>query len=305
MIWVERGNPVTQNPDTGKVIEAFRSLDFRVVVDQFMTDTAREADIVLPAKSMFEQSDVINAYWHHYIQLKQKLIDPPGEVKPETEIFRLLAGRLGLTDEQLMGRIPGPTDEEVDEFLEEKLSPFPGLSLEKLRNGPVPAPGSRDIAFDDLVFKTPSGKIELFSTEAGERWGVGMTADYVPPLISSNSDLPFVFLTSNTKNRIHSQFGNLRITEEFDDPSLVFINPSDAGKKGIAEGDRIEVFNERGSVGGRARFDFGLRTGCVLIKNGRWMEEGGSVNLLTAQQETDMGHGAAFYDVRVDIRREA
>jgi len=64
MAWVERGNPVTQNPDTGTVLHAFRSLEFRVVVDQFLTDTAREADLVLPAKTMFEQTDVIGAYWH-------------------------------------------------------------------------------------------------------------------------------------------------------------------------------------------------------------------------------------------------
>ncbi len=83
MIWVERGNPVTQNPDTNIVLKAIRSLDYRVVVDQFLTDTAREADIVLPAKTMFEQADVINAYWHSYIQYKAKIIDPPEEVKPQ------------------------------------------------------------------------------------------------------------------------------------------------------------------------------------------------------------------------------
>ncbi len=94
MIWVERGNPVTQNPDTNQVLAAFRSAEFRVVVDQFMTDTAREADLILPAKTMFEQSDVIGAYWHPYIQLKQKVIDPPGQVKPESEIYYELANRL-------------------------------------------------------------------------------------------------------------------------------------------------------------------------------------------------------------------
>jgi anaerobic selenocysteine-containing dehydrogenase len=83
MIWVERGNPVTQNPETHTVLKAFRSLDFRVVVDQFLTDTAREADIILPAKTLFEQTDVIGAYWHPYIQLRQKVIEPPSEVKHE------------------------------------------------------------------------------------------------------------------------------------------------------------------------------------------------------------------------------
>lgn len=303
MIWIERGNPVTQNPDTGSVIKALRSLDFRVVVDQFMTDTAKEADIVLPAKTMFEQSDVINAYWHHYIQLKQKIIDPPGEVKPESEIFYHLAERLGISEKDLNGKIPPPSDEGVNKFLENRLAGFPELSLDRLKEGPVPAPGSSDIVFADLVFNTPSGKIELCSEEAEKRWGVDKTPDFTPPSLSDRSDLPFILLSSNTKNRIHSQFGNLKIIGQFDDPSSIFINPSDALEKGISDGSSVEVFNSRGVISGKAKFDFGLRSGCILIKNGRWMDEGGSVNLLTEQVETDMGYGAAFSENRVDIRR--
>jgi len=303
MIWVERGNPVTQNPDTTSVIKAFRSLDFRVVVDQFMTDTAKEADIVLPAKTMFEQSDVINAYWHHYIQLKQKIIDPPGEVKPESEIFYHLAMKLGFSESDMKGKIPSPSDEGVEDFLKERLSDLPGITLYRLKEGPLPAPGSRDIVFADHKFITPSGKIELSSNEAEERWGVDKTPEYKPPAVSDKSALPFILLSSNTKNRIHSQFGNLKMIDQFDDASYIYINPGDALKKGISEGNSVEVFNNRGIISGKAKIDFGLRSGCILVHNGRWMDEGGSVNLLTGQIETDMGHGAAFYDNRADIRR--
>ncbi|MEN8221968.1 MAG: molybdopterin-dependent oxidoreductase [Acidobacteriota bacterium] len=303
MIWVERGNPVVQNPDTENVLKAFRSLDFRVVVDQFLTDTAKEADIVLPAKTMFEQSDVINAYWHHYIQLKQKVIDPPGEVKPESEVYYLLAEELGISQKKIDGVLPVPGDKGVEDFLKKKLSPFPGLDLESLKKGPVSAPGSSDIAFNDMKFKTPSGKIELFSEEAVERWGVDPLPDYSPPVVKNDKKLPFIFLTSNTKNRIHSQFGNMRSVRQFHDPQEVKINPDDAQKKGIFPGDKVEVFNERGKIEGKAVFDFGLRSGCILVNNGRWMNEGGSVNFLTEQLETDMGYGAAFYDNRVDIRK--
>jgi anaerobic selenocysteine-containing dehydrogenase len=150
MAWVERGNPVTQNSETKTVLEAFRALEFRVVVEQFMTDTAREADIILPAKTMFEQSDVIGAYWHPYIQLKQKVLDPPGEVKPETEVYWSLAQRLGFSREDIADVIPGPTDEEVDEYLRRRLLAFPDLTLERLQEGPVLAPGCQEIAFSDL-----------------------------------------------------------------------------------------------------------------------------------------------------------
>jgi anaerobic selenocysteine-containing dehydrogenase len=171
MAWVERGNPVTQNPETNTVLEAFRNLEFRVVVEQFLTDTAREADIVLPAKTMFEQSDVIGAYWHPYIQLKQKVIDPPGDVKPESEVYHLLARRLGFPEEDIAADIPGPSDEEVEAFLNRRLAPFDELTLERLRRGPVLAPGHQEVAFSDHVYPTPSGKIELVSEEALARWG--------------------------------------------------------------------------------------------------------------------------------------
>ncbi|HQL47230.1 MAG TPA: molybdopterin-dependent oxidoreductase, partial [Holophaga sp.] len=99
--WVERGNPLSQNPDTNRVREAFRRLAFRVVVEERLTDTAKEADLVLPAKTFFEQTDVIGAYWHGYLQLRPKVIEPPGEVKPETEILWALGQRLGIDETTL------------------------------------------------------------------------------------------------------------------------------------------------------------------------------------------------------------
>ena len=90
MAWIERGNAVPQCPETPSVLRALRALDFRVVVDQFLTDTAREADVVLPAKTMFEQTDVIGAYWHPYLQIRQKVVAPPAEVRPTTEVYRAL-----------------------------------------------------------------------------------------------------------------------------------------------------------------------------------------------------------------------
>jgi anaerobic selenocysteine-containing dehydrogenase len=173
MAWVERGNPIPQNPETPTVLRAFRALEFRVVVDELLTDTAREADLVLPAKSMFEQTDVIGAYWHDYLQLKPKAIDPPGEVKPESEVYRLLAERLGFPPDAIARELPGPSDAEVEAFLAAKLQAVdPALTLDRLRAGPVRSPGAADVAFADLRFPTPSGKIELLSEEAARRWGV-------------------------------------------------------------------------------------------------------------------------------------
>lgn len=311
MIWVERGNPVTQNPETPTVLKALRGLEFRVVVEQFMTDTAREADLILPAKTMFEQSDVIGAYWHPYVQLKQKVLEPPGEVKPESEIYYLLAQRLGFSGAEIAAaNIPAPTDEAVEAFLRQKLAPFPELTLEKLREGPLIAPGHQEIAFSDLAFPTPSGKIELYSQEAARRWGVDPLPDYFEPQESlrrespQSQKYPLYFMTPNTKNRIHSQFNNLQMIRQVSPAPFIAIHPGDARLRNIADGERVRIFNDRGELRLPARLDFGLKPGCVAVTNGWWIAEGGAVNFLSYGRETDMGYGAAFHDNLVEVEKE-
>jgi anaerobic selenocysteine-containing dehydrogenase len=94
--WIERGNPVIQSPDSENVRKAFSGLEFKVVVDQFMTDTAKLADIILPAKDIFEQTDIISSYWSPYVQLKPKILESEGDVIPESEIYYRLAKKLGM-----------------------------------------------------------------------------------------------------------------------------------------------------------------------------------------------------------------
>ena len=305
MIWVERGNPVTQNPETNTVLKAVRSLDFRVVVEQFLTDTAKEADIILPAKTMFEQSDVIGAYWHPYIQLKQKVIDPPGEVKPETEIYYFLAKHLGFSENDLMGKIPGPTDEDIESFLAKKLAPFPELTLEHLKEKPILAPGHQEVAFSDFVFPTPSGKIELSSEEATKRWKANPLPVYFESEESKKhvTKYPLYLMTPNTKNRIHSQFNNLKMIQQFGEKPFVIIHPNDARDRKIQNKDQVRIFNDRGEINTEVVLDFGIKEGCIAMTNGWWISEGGTVNFCSFGRETDMGHGAAFHDNLVEIEK--
>ena len=303
MAWVERGNPIPQNPQTPAVLEAFRRLEFRVVVEQFMTDTALEADLVLPAKSMFEQTDVIGAYWHPYIQLKQKVIEPPGEVRPESELYYELALRMGISKEQLQGKIPAPGDAAIRAFLEEKLEPFSELSLERLAQEPVLAPGTEEVAFADLTFSTPSGKIELYSEEAAERWGLDPLPSFREPEESRGKRFPLYFMTPNTKDRIHSQFNNLKLIRQFSREPRLHIGPEDARERYIKQDDLVRVFNDRGRLDLKAHIDLSLKRGCVVVTNGWWIRDGGAVNLLSAARETDMGYGAAFHDNMVDVEK--
>ncbi len=305
MAWIERGNPVTQQPETPAVLAALRSLEFRVVVDQFLTDTAREADVVLPAKTMFEQADVITAYWHHLIQIKDKLLEPPGEVRPESEVYWELARRLQLDESAVARELPGPGDAGVEAYLRRRLAPFPGLTLERLREGPVAAPGAEDVAFAGLDFPTPSGRIELLSAEVAARWGADPLPRWTPPAewARPGAGHPLQLLTPNTKDRIHSQFGNLAAIREIAGEPVLAMNPADASARSLPDGVRVRVYNDRGELTLVLRIDHGVRPGCVVTPNGRWACEGGGVNLLSRARETDMAHGAAFHDNAVEVER--
>lgn len=303
MIWVERGNPLTQNPNTGKVLQAFHKLDFRVVVEQFMTDTALEADIILPAKNMFEQSDIIGSYWNPYIQLKQKVVDPAGEVKPETEIYWLLAQKLGFKNSELASILLPPGEMYVDQFLEKQLNRF-NLTLDDLKKGPILAPGLQEIAFCDYQFNTPSGKIELYSQQVQTLWGENPLPTYKPAveLFREQTPYPLFLMSPNTKNRIHSQFNNLKIISMVSGEPVVQMNPVDANQRGIGDGDWVEIFNNRGSFSVKAQLTYEVRVGCVVIPNGWWRTQGAPVNILSEGRETDMGHGSAFHNNRVEVK---
>ena len=309
MAWVERGNPIPQNPETPTVLRAFRALEFRVVVDEFLTDTAREADVVLPAKSMFEQTDVIGAYWHDYLQLKQKVIEPPGEVKPESEVYRLLgrAPRLPARGRRAGAARARPTPRSRRSSRRGCGPWTPSLTLDRLREGPVRAPGRRDVAFADLRFPTPSGKIELLSEEAARRWGVDALPAWTEPVEWAGTAAPrypLHLLTPNTKNRIHSQFGNLPSIRALDPEPVVRLAPEDAARRGLRSGDRARVFNDRGRAAAagarRPRPAAGVSWWCT---NGWWLADGGAVNVLSKARETDLGFGAAFHENLVEVEK--
>lgn len=302
MAWVERGNPLTQNPDTNTVKQAFEKLDFCVVVEQFMTDTAQLADIVLPAKNMFEQTDIIGSYWNPYVQLKPKVCEPQGEVKPETDIYYQLAKKLEY-DEQLIGEAClQPGDKNAVEYLKEQLNRFPELSWDRLTEEPLLAASHKQIVFQDLQFNTPSGKIELLSESALENWSVAALPSYEPLQEKSSKVYRLMVLSPNTKNRIHSQFGNLKQIEAVAGEMFVYMHPEDAAKRNINSEDKVRIFNERGEIHMKARIDAGIKKSCISIFNGLWHHEG-CVNFLSKGRETDMGHGTAFHDNCVELEK--
>ena len=199
----------------------------------------------------------------------------------------------------ITGNIGKPED-----WLKQQLGKYPELSWDKLSGEPVIAPEAEEIAFADGHFPTASGKIKLFSEKLAGLWGVNPLPSFDPPEeVPEKSEYSLYLLTPNTKNRIHSQFGNLRVIRQVDPRPVAGINPEDARRRGIGNGDRIRIYNSRGELKVRCRYDYGLLPGCVVLPNGYWISEGGGVNLLSAPRETDMGHGTAFHDNLVEIEK--
>lgn len=298
--WIERGNPLIQLPGSGEVRKALESIPFKVVVEQFMTDTAAMADIILPAKGIFEQSDVVGSYWNPYAQYKPKVTDLPGEVIPENEIYWRLSRLIGIPCGSGTG-IPAP--DYYDSWLMERISHTPGILRDELLQRPLIPEQNEHPAYANMKFDTPSGKIELHSDAASKLWGVNPLPTYEPPADFGEAHLPFRLMTPNIASRIHSQFGNLNVIKSVTDAPVWEISVADGRRLGLKSGDTIRVFNSRGEVKGKVKVTYRIRQGSIVFPNGIWLSEGGGVNSLIPPVETDMGHGAAFHNARVNIEK--
>jgi anaerobic selenocysteine-containing dehydrogenase len=292
--WIEKANPASQHPDSTRVRRALEKLECLVVVDQFLTDTARMAHYVLPAKSMFEEEDLVTAYWHPYLQLRTRIFDLPGEVRTETEIWRDLCCRFGFSTEYL------PLD--TRQVLRAMLPAGREDLLNRLEAGPVDLSGA-DVAFANRIFPTPSGKVQFESAEAASLWGVDPVPGYVPLAEghSGGGKYPLQLLTCKTRERIHSQFGNIDWIRDVERPRRMDIAPGDAEVRRLVNGQPARVFNDRGSVVLRVHVDPGIRPGVVHVIEGRCSDSDPLMNLLTADGITDMNHGAVFYECLVEV----
>jgi len=300
--WIERGNPVTQLPDSDRVVGALKSVGFKVVVEQFMTDTAKLADIILPAKGVFEQPDIVGSYWNPYVQFKPAIMEYPGQVMPESELYYRLAEMMNLCPEN-ENPIPEPGNENFEKWLVKRIKENDEVTLDKLKEGPYLPAGFTEVAFNDYIFPTPSGKIELLSNQAAEMWGVSVLPAYVPLQNDPDRCGRLHLLTPNTGSRIHSQFGNLNAIKTVTEPPAWELSPNDAGKFDLKNGDNIRISSGSGSVTGIVSVTNRVKNGCIVFPNGIWFNEGGGVNALIPGRETDMGYGAAFHDVYVKVEK--
>lgn len=309
-IYVYNSNPVAVAPDSRKVIAGFKREDlFTVVHEIFQTDTADYADILLPATTQLEQFDVHRAYGHMYVVLNQPAIEPLGEAKPNSEVFRLLAERMGFTEDCFKD-----SDEEL--IRQAITSPHPrmqGITLEELKEKGwqrlnVP---ERFAPFAEGNFPTPSGKCEFFS-ETLAKQGIDPLPLYIPPreTVQDAPQLakkyPLAVISPPAHNFLNSSFANLPSFVKAEKEPRLDIHPTDAAARGIKDGDRVRVFNDRGDFNVTARVTDKARPGVVVALSVWWKKlsgDGCNANDVTSQGLTDLGAAATFYDALVEVEK--
>lgn len=327
-LMVYNSNPVVVCPDQEKLVAGLAREDlFTVVSEQFMTDTADYADIVLPATTQLEQDDVMFSWGHLYVTYNQRAIAPLGEAVPNTELFRRLAAAMGF-DEPLFARTD---DELIAEAFDWSHPHMAGITVESLKARgwqrlSVPPPAEY-APHAEGGFPTPSGKTEFVSSAAAggnfvvplfrqgsTEFQPGQPVDplphYIPPRESARSNpelaarYPLNLLTPKSHAYLNSTFANQAHQRSVQKEPNVIVHPDDAAARGIHDGDPVRVFNDRGEFVVLARLDDAVLPGVVVSSLGGWRKHAKTTATLAAVNSTafaDLGNAPTFSDTLVDV----
>ena len=308
-IYVYNSNPVAVAPDSSRVVAGFSRPDlFCVVHEIFRTDTADFADILLPATTQLEQTDIHSAYGHLYALANNPAIAPIAEALPNTEVFRRLAARMGFVDACF-----ADSDEDLArQAYRTQDSRAQGIQWDRLKqDGWQRLNVARPYApFAKGGYPTRSGKCEFWS-EALAAQGEDPLPAYVAPRESAASNpalavrYPLGFISPPARNFLNSSFANLPAFLDEERTPHLDIHPDDAGARGIGSGDPVRVFNDRGSLLATARVTDRARAGVVVAPSVWWRKlapGGENANAVTSQALTDMGRAATFYDCLVEVQ---
>jgi anaerobic selenocysteine-containing dehydrogenase len=287
---VYNSNPVAVAPESGKVVQGFARDDlFTVVLEHFQTDTADYADYILPATTQLEHWDVHLSYGHTDVMLNQPAVDPVGEAKPNTQIFRELATRMGFTEPCF-----SESDEQLCRTAFEGSVDFDVL----LKDGFAPLKVA-DAPFANGGFPTASGKCEFDSKVYG-------LPDHLPnyEVASSDARYPLAMISPPARNFLNSTFVNVKSLRDIEGEPLLEISAQDAAARNIKDGSIVKIFNDRGTYRCKAQISERARVGVVHGLGIWWRKmglDGKNVNELTSQRLTDMGRGPVFYDCAVQV----
>ena len=299
---VYNSNPAAVAPNQNSVLKGLARRDlFTVVLEQFQTDTADYADILLPATTFLEHTDIYFAYGHYHLQLARPVLAAPAETKSNVEVFRLLAARMGFDDPCFRDS----EDDMIRTLLDSEHPFIKGITIEELDREHsvrlrVAPNGDPFLPFANGGFGTPSGKCE-FKAE---------TLDYTPPIESRlgeralRAKFPLELISPKNDDSMNSTFGNRPDTDL--QTSTVKIHQRDAAPRGISTGDQVRLFNDRGSCLLMARIDASVPPGVVCAPSTRWAKKAPAsrnVNALTSERLTDFGGGPTFYSCLVEVEK--
>ncbi len=274
LIWVNGINVINQAPNTLETLRAFEQVPFKVVVDAFMNDTARRADLVLPCALMLEQEDVIGSFLHEYVQAVSAVCPPPEGVRSDYWIVSELGRRLD----------PPILMPEADSCLRAALnSPHLDISLEELRQRRYVRSKRPRIAYEGLVFHHPDGRYR-FPAELHE----------TPP---PPEGYPLRLLTLIRRSAIHSQI----LPEDQMAPPTAWVSPESPALNGLDISRPVVLVSPLGRLPVTLAFEPGLHPAAVVYRRGDWMSQGGGANQLIASGVTDIGGGAPFYEQYVRL----
>lgn len=300
---VYNSNPVAVAPESAKVVQGFAREDlFTVVLEHFMTDTADYADYVLPATTQLEHWDIHTSYGHTDVLLNQPAIAPVGQSKSNAQIFRELATYMARYNDAFAA----PHFQDDDELLCRQALEGSTIDFNALLQHGFAQQDLPDAPFAEGGFATPSGKCE-FVSPALEKLGVNPLPDYLPNYEIPNAKHPLAMISPPARNFLNSTFVNVKTLRHIEGRPELEIHPDDAAARGIANGDLVRVFNDRGehlchaTVNGRARPGVVVGLGIWWRKDGT---NGTNVNELTHQHLTDIGRAPTFYDCAVQVARQ-
>ena len=301
-VFIYNHNPVATHPDQNRMRRALAQEDVFVAgADVVMTDSMRYCDVVLPASSHFEFADIYGAYGHRHLQRAQAVIPPVGESAPNTEIFRRLAARFGFddpmfrdSDEALMDAAFVDDDPRLAGHWPSRLPVGSALAM-------TTVDGAEPIMCATVRPATASGRIELFSRDLEDRFGYGL-----PRYEPVDRAYPLTIISPSSAKRTNATFGNCALSGGREE---VEINPTDAGPRGISDGDALRVFNDRGETRLVARITDAVLPGVLCTPKGVWLSAsptGQTVNaLLDADIRTDIEDGACCNEAFCDVVRVA
>jgi anaerobic selenocysteine-containing dehydrogenase len=307
---VYNSNPVAVAPDSQRVAAGFAREDlFTIVLEHFQTDTADYADLLLPATTQLEHLDLHKSYGHTHVMANLPAIQPVGEARPNTEIFRGIARHMNLQEPALF-----ETDESVAANAFRWSDPvFAGVDWVSLKASGWAKLNLPDAPFAEGGFRTPSGKCEFFSERLAQQ-GLDPLPDYLPPYESADgapelaARFPLAMISPPARNFLNSTFVNVESLRSTEGEPHLDIHPIDASRREVIDGDLVRVFNDRGSMQARARVTDKAREGLVVGLSIWWKKlapDGCNANQVTSQALTDLGGSATFYDCLVEVERVA